>query len=102
LPLNKPESRIYVIGHPGGGTLSFSLQDNELVNYKDAYIWYRTPTEGGSSGSPIFNSQWELLGIHHKGGASVASPVGTESIDANEGIRWSVVKDRIALNGVLQ
>ncbi|WP_395007162.1 serine protease [Undibacterium sp.] len=95
MPVNTPESRIYVIGHPGGGTLSFSLQDNELVNYNDAHIWYRTPTEGGSSGSPIFNSQWELVGVHHKGGAPVASVINGESVEANEGLRWSAIRKAI-------
>jgi hypothetical protein len=100
MPLNKPESRIYVIGHPGGGTLSFSLQDNELVNYNDRHIWYRTPTEGGSSGSPIFNSQWELVGVHHMGGALSEATVTSGAIESNEGIRWSAVKLEIANFGI--
>jgi S1-C subfamily serine protease len=100
MPLNTPESRIYVIGHPGGGTLSFSLQDNELVNYNDAQIWYRTPTEGGSSGSPIFNSQWELVGMHHKGGALSEATATSSAIESNEGIRWSAVRLAIANSGI--
>lgn len=92
MPINSSESRIYVIGHPDGGTLAFSLQDNELVNYDNSHIWYRTPTEGGSSGSPIFNSQWELIGVHHKGGASVTTGDKGEVTNANKGIQWSAVQ----------
>jgi hypothetical protein len=96
MPVNTPESRIYIIGHPGGGTLSFSLQDNELMGYNDSNLWYRTPTEGGSSGSPIFNSQWELIGIHHKGGVTAKLFPTTESAnEANEGLVWARVKQAI-------
>lgn len=95
MPMNSPESRIYVIGHPGGGTLAFSLQDNELVSYDDSHLWYRTPTEGGSSGSPIFNSQWELIGVHHKGGASVIATSKSEVTNANEGMQWIAVQNAI-------
>jgi S1-C subfamily serine protease len=98
MPLNSPESRIYVIGHPGGGTLAFSLQDNELVSYNDSHLWYRTPTEGGSSGSPIFNSQWELIGVHHKGGASVIATSKSEVTNANEGMQWIAVQNSILKN----
>ena len=97
MPKNSPESQIYVIGHPSGGTLAFSLQDNELINYDKSHIWYRTPTEGGSSGSPIFNSQWELIGVHHKGGASSAPLANGEVINANEGIQWIVIKNAILM-----
>ncbi|MBO3273159.1 S1 family peptidase [Hymenobacter defluvii] len=55
--------RIYIIGHPDGGTLSLSLQDNLLLDYQEPLIHYRTPTVGGSSGSPVFNQQWQLIGI---------------------------------------
>jgi S1-C subfamily serine protease len=96
MPLNSPDTRIYVIGHPGGGTLSFSLQDNDLVAKSDTKIWYRTPTEGGSSGSPIFNSQWELIGVHHKGGVTTNLTQGSgDTVEANEGIVWSKVKQAV-------
>ena len=61
---------VTVLGHPGGGTLSFSIADNELLDYEDTgfKLHYRTPTEGGSSGSPVFNQEWRLIGLHHAGG----------------------------------
>ena len=67
LPLADGEQRVYVIGHPKGGTLSFSIQDNILLDHESPFLHYRAPTEGGSSGSPVFNQQWKLIGIHHAG-----------------------------------
>ena len=54
------QDRVYVIGHPQGGTLSISIQDNRVVDVKDPKLHYRAPTEPGSSGSPVFNQDWEL------------------------------------------
>ncbi|MEJ7766632.1 MAG: serine protease [Chitinophagaceae bacterium] len=84
-PLANP--RLYVIGHPKGGPLQFSMQDNLLLDYQEPLIHYRTPTEGGSSGSPVFNQQWELIGLHHAGKKDMKKLNGKEGVyEANEGI----------------
>jgi hypothetical protein len=67
LPIVEDGARVYIIGHPKGGGLSFSLQDNELLDHESPFIHYRAPTEGGSSGSPVFNAKWHLIGLHHAG-----------------------------------
>src|SRR6185436_1441151 len=59
LPAPDGKQRVYIIGHPAGGSLQISLQDNVYLAYKDPFMHYRTPSEGGSSGSPVFNDNWE-------------------------------------------
>jgi S1-C subfamily serine protease len=88
LPDVEPSARVYIIGHPAGGTLSLSLQDNALLAHKDppGKIHYRTPTVGGSSGSPVFNRNWELIGLHHSGDTTMPKLDGTGTYQANEGI----------------
>lgn len=87
LPLIEDTQRVYVIGHPRGGILQLSLQDNALLDHADPLLHYRTPTEGGSSGSPVFNRQWELLGLHHKGSNTMPMLNGKVGVyAANEGI----------------
>ncbi|MEJ7740422.1 MAG: serine protease [Chitinophagaceae bacterium] len=79
--------RLYVIGHPKGGGLQFSMQDNLLLDCQDPFIHYRTPTEPGSSGSPVFNQQWELVGLHHSGKKNMKKLNSKEGVyEANEGI----------------
>lgn len=78
--------RVYVIGHPAGGTLCLSLQDNLFLDHDEHLLHYRTPTAGGSSGSPVFNQQWELIGIHHKGGPLPRLHDQTGTYAANEGL----------------
>jgi len=87
LPLVDNIQKVYVIGHPGGRTLSISLNDNLLLDYDDRLVHYRAPTEGGSSGSPVFNQSWQLIGLHHAGGTSMQRLNGKEgTYAANEGI----------------
>ena len=72
--------RVYIIGYPGGRELSVSLQDNELLDHEGPpcgkpqipAVWrvhYRAPTEGGNSGSPVFDDAgWNVIALHHRGG----------------------------------
>lgn len=98
LPNPGKRSRVYVIGHPKGGGLSFSFQDNELLDHdRERYLHYRTPTEPGSSGSPLFNAQWKLIGLHHAGGHSMRKLNGQPgTYAANEGIWIQAVRKDVA------
>ena len=87
LPAKGGPRRVYAIGHPLGGGLSLSIHDNLLLDDEDPKLHYRTPTEPGSSGSPLFNDDWDLIGLHHAGSSSLPKlrgEVGT--YEANEGI----------------
>jgi V8-like Glu-specific endopeptidase len=64
----EPGSRINVIQHPRGGSKQIVMHGNEVVEITDAAIHYLADTEGGSSGSPVFNDRWELVALHHRGG----------------------------------
>ncbi|TDI46684.1 MAG: hypothetical protein E2P02_04660 [Acidobacteria bacterium] len=78
--------RVNIIGHPHGKRLSVSLQDNEVTGIEEKYLYYKTPTDPGSSGSPIFNQDWELVGLHH---ASKKTKM------ANEGIHLDRIIDAL-------
>ena len=89
--------RVFVIGHPKGGGLSFSLHDNLLLDHQTPKIHYRAPTEGGSSGSPVFNSTWNLIGIHHLGGERVQKLNNQSGFyEANEGISIQSIRNAVA------
>jgi hypothetical protein len=87
ITLTEPPPRLYIIGHPGGRDVEFSLQDNLLVGCNDQLLHYRTPTEGGSSGSPVFDDSWHVVALHHAGDSSLARLDGRPgTYEANEGI----------------
>lgn len=90
--------RAYVIGHPRGlEQPQFSLQDNRILGFDDRLLHYRSPTEPGSSGSPVFDSHWDLIGLHHAGSATMARLDGQGGVyAANEGIRVTAVVAALA------
>lgn len=92
----KPPEKLYVIGYPGGGMLQLSFRDNELLDHQEPKVHYRTPTTGGSSGSPVFDRNWQLIAIHHGGGVAVRclnDKPGTYA--ANEGIYLPAIRSAL-------
>lgn len=101
LPVLDGKQKTYIIGHPGGRSLSLSLQDNLLLDYDDRRLHYRTPTEGGSSGSPVFNQQWKLIGLHHAGSLEMECLNGKPgTYAANEGIWIQKIIKELAAAGI--
>jgi S1-C subfamily serine protease len=67
-----PPPRAFVIGHPEGTDQPmFSLENNQLLDYDDRLIHYSAATLHGSSGSPVYDDRWELIGLHHAGGNTI-------------------------------
>jgi hypothetical protein len=88
LPLVENKTKAYVVGHPLGSGLQISLHDSVLLDIDDAerLVHYRTPTDPGSSGSPVFNSEWEVIGLHHGGSEDTPRLHGSGSYETNEAI----------------
>jgi hypothetical protein len=84
----EPAPRMYIIGHPSGRDLELSLQDNRLLASNENLLHYRTPTEPGSSGSPVFEpDDWRVVALHHKGNEEMKRIDGKDGVyQANEGI----------------
>ncbi|MCR5868225.1 DNA/RNA non-specific endonuclease [Aquincola sp. J276] len=61
---------VSIIQHPDGGHKRWSVRENKLVREPgepDLFLQYTTDTLPGSSGSPAFNKDWELVAVHHSG-----------------------------------
>jgi endonuclease G len=96
---------VTIIQHPSGERKQLALRENQVVDVLDNYLHYHTDTSPGSSGSPVFNDQWEIVALHHSGvpkkdaqgriltrdGRVYTSSMGENQIDwiANEGVRIS-------------
>jgi endonuclease I/V8-like Glu-specific endopeptidase len=58
---------VSIIQHPGGEPKQVALRENQLVDVLPEFLHYQTDTAVGSSGSPVFNDQWEVVAVHHSG-----------------------------------
>jgi V8-like Glu-specific endopeptidase len=60
--------RVAIIQHPGGLAKQISIQNYKVQYADDAILDYTTTTLEGSSGSPVFNDSFEVVGLHREGG----------------------------------
>ena len=80
---------VTIVQHPRGEKKQVALRENRIVDNLDRFVHYSADTEPGSSGSPVFNDQWEVIALHH---ASVRAPEHKEFGGVlNEGIRVSAI-----------
>lgn len=56
-----------IIQHPNGEPKQVALRENQLIDVLPDFLHYETDTAPGSSGSPVFNDQWEVVALHHSG-----------------------------------
>lgn len=59
--------RVNIIQHPGGEPQQVAVHQNQIVDLVEDFLHYSTDTERGSSGSPVFNDQWDVAALHHSG-----------------------------------
>lgn len=82
---------VNIIQHPEGDYKQVVIRENRLVARTDDFLHYMTDTQPGSSGSPVFNDQWEVIALHHWGEPTILlAPDGSKlRRDVNEGVRIS-------------
>ena len=104
---------ISIIQYPDGGPKKYGVRDNELLVAPapdEAFLQYTTDTLPGSSGSPAFNKDWEVVALHHSGvpevkNGQILTITGTRWMKgmpdsdihwiANEGVRTSKLCDAL-------
>ncbi len=86
------DSRVNIIQHPNGLPKQISVQNNFVKFANTTKIQYITSTLPGSSGSPVFNDYWEVIGLHHAGGYLPEKENGPLYF-RNEGITTKAILD---------
>ena len=89
---------VNVVQHPEGNFKQAVIRQNQLVARLDRVLHYVADTMPGSSGSPVFNDQWEAIALHHWGEpfTETVGPKGKPlSHDVNEGIRISAILTKL-------
>lgn len=85
---------VNIIQHPRGRPKTIAIRNNYLLERTDQYLIYDTDTLPGSSGAPVLNDRWELIGLHHygEGDNEHQAPDERQKVN-NAGIRASAIYD---------
>jgi hypothetical protein len=94
LPL-AADAPILIVQHPEGSPMKLAMDTQAVVglNGNGTRIRYRTNTEPGSSGSPVFSMDWDLVALHHYGDPKYLNPL------FNQGVPIELIRQRIEKDG---
>jgi V8-like Glu-specific endopeptidase len=88
---------VNIVQHPGGGPKQVSFLANVVMYVGDGRVQYLTDTLPGSSGSPVFDAQWNIVALHHSDGwLSEPNAPTKNAYYRNEGISIDRVIDGLA------
>jgi Trypsin-like peptidase domain len=94
LPL-AADGPILIVQHPQGMPMKLAMDTQAVIgrNGNGTRINYRTNTDPGSSGSPVFTMDWDIVALHHSGDPAWVNPT------YNQGVPIELVRQRIEANG---
>jgi trypsin-like peptidase len=91
--------RVAIVQHPNGMPKQVALHHNLVTYVSESRIQYLTDTEPGSSGSPVFDDDWNVVAVHHKGGL-LELPGTQQSVYRNQGVPIERVLAGLAGHGI--
>lgn len=94
-PPYSPNTPLIIYQHPNNGPLKFAMDPAGIIglNTKKTRVRYRTNTDGGSSGSPCFDANMNLIALHHAG--DPAYYVEGKPPKFNQGVPIGLIWERV-------
>ncbi|AUT00730.1 hypothetical protein CLI64_10150 [Nostoc sp. CENA543] len=91
---------VNIIQHPKGRHKEVVLSNNRVKELYDNFIFYEADADFSSSGSPVMNQQWQLVGLHC-GALPKPNQANSETleIDQEVGVRTGKIVKKL-LNGL--
>jgi hypothetical protein len=86
----QPETPLFILQHPEGEPLKLALELRAVIGLEGEgrRVRYTTNTMPGSSGSPVFDQNWNLVALHHAGDRNWVPTY-------NEGIPISLIRAQL-------
>lgn len=93
-----PASPLLIMQHPDAAPLKLALDMSGVIglNGNGTRLKYTINTEGGSSGAPCFNADWNLVALHHSGDPNFDAD---HKPDYNEGIPIEAILNLLDARG---
>lgn len=94
-----PETPLLIVQHPNAEPLKLAFDSDAIIsiNQSGTIVKYKTNTEPGSSGSPCFDINWNLVALHHSG-----DPIRDNPPSYNAGTPFSAICTRLKQQGLLE
>lgn len=88
------DSPLLIMQHPDGLPVKLAFESRSMIglNANGTRVKYRTNTLAGSSGSPCFSQNWDLVALHHSGDPNF-DPQHKPSY--NEGIPFKAILEHL-------
>ncbi|MEA3012162.1 MAG: endonuclease mitochondrial [Sphingomonadales bacterium] len=83
-----------IIQHPRGRYQEVVIHNNPVLRDTGILLHYLSDSDGGSSGSPVFDNRWRLIALHHAARANsdkLSLPGRPPAVAVNEGIKLSAI-----------
>lgn len=86
---------LLIVQHPDGAPMKLAIDTEAILGPAGdgRRLRYATNTEGGSSGSPCFSMDWQILALHHYGDPAWQHPL------FNQGVPIALVTRRLIAKG---
>src|SRR5262249_7263326 len=89
---------VLIAQHPSGWPMKVAF-DTDAINQANQHwlnangtrVRYATNTLGGSSGSPVYDLEWNLIALHHYG-----DPAYNHLPKYNQGVPIHLIRERLA------
>ncbi len=90
---------VNIIQHPFGHSKKVAFRNNHIFEVKYPKVYYFTDTEKGSSGSPVFNDNWQVIALHRA--SQLVQDVNYQGKSTgwiNEGVQLKAIFDFLRTN----
>jgi hypothetical protein len=90
---------LFIVQHPKGDPLQLALDTDAVIgmNGNNTRVEYGTSTLPGSSGSPCFDRNWNLVALHHSGDPDFDP---AHKPEFNEGTPFSAIRALLSQRGL--